>query len=261
MKTIGLIGGMSWESTAEYYRIINETVRDRLRGLHSAKIVLVSVDFAEIESMQAEDRWYEAGAALAAAAKQVEVAGADILLICTNTMHKIVDSVAAAVSIPLLHLADATAERILSHFLAASNRVVDPHEANPDRTLRVNRRGGPKDQVTVGLLGTAFTMEQDFYRDRIAAHGIDVLVPDADDRAIIHRVIYDELCLGVVRDESRAEYERIMRGLIDRGVHGIILGCTEIELLMDPDAPFEQVPLFPTSRIHAEAAVDWALGS
>lgn len=231
MKTIGLIGGMSWESTAEYYRIINETVRDRLGGLHSGKIALVSVDFAEIEPMQAAGRWDEAGAALAAAAKQVEAAGADFVLICTNTMHKVADQVATAVNIPLLHLADATAERI----------------AQSDTTIE-----------KLGLLGTAFTMEQDFYRARLEAHGLTVLVPEADDRAIIHRVIYDELCLGIVRDESRAQYERIMRSLVDRGAQGIILGCTEIELLVDPNGP-SPVPLFPTSRIHADAAVDWAL--
>ena len=231
MKTIGLIGGMSWESTAEYYRIINETVRDRLGGLHSGKIALVSVDFAEIEAMQAAGRWDEAGTALAAAAKQVEAAGADFVMICTNTMHKVADQVAAAVNIPLLHLADATAERI----------------AQSDTPI-----------VTIGLLGTAFTMEQDFYRARLEMYRLTVLVPEADDRAIIHRVIYDELCLGIVRDDSRAQYERIMRSLVDRGAQGIILGCTEIELLIDPDGP-SPVPLFPTSRIHAEAAVDWAL--
>lgn len=240
MKTIGLIGGMSWESTAEYYRIINETVRDRLshRGqatmLHSAEIVMISVDFAEIEAMQVEGRWDDAGDALATAAKRLEAAGADIVLICSNTMHKVADTVGAATSIPLLHLADATAERIV--------------KMNPDI------KSGP----TIGLLGTAFTMEQAFYRDRLASHGLSVLVPETDDRAIVHRIIYDELCLGIVREESRAEYHRIMQGLVERGAQGIVLGCTEIELLVNPDVPF-QVPLYPTTRIHAEAAVDWAL--
>lgn len=230
MKTIGLIGGMSWESTAEYYRIINETVRDRLGGLHSAKIVMVSVDFAEIEAMQAEARWDDAGESLAAAAKQLEAAGADCVLICTNTMHKVADVVEGAVALPLLHLADATAERILA---TESGR-------------------------TVGLLGTAFTMEQSFYKDRLATHGLDVIVPESDDRAIVHRIIYDELCLGIVREESRAEYQRIMRALVESGADAIVLGCTEIELLIDP-ADTSIAPLYPTSRIHAEAAVEWAL--
>lgn len=230
MKTIGLIGGMSWESTAEYYRIINETVRNRLGGLHSAKIVMVSVDFSEIEEMQVEGRWDDAGEALATAARQLEAAGADCVLICTNTMHKVAAQVEAATSLPLLHLADATAQRILA---------------------------GPT-ASTVGLLGTAFTMEQAFYKDRLASHGLNVIVPEEPDRAIIHRIIYDELCLGVVREESRAEYERIMQSLVDRGADGIILGCTEIELLVNPDDD-SIVPLFPTSRIHAEAAVEWAI--
>lgn len=231
MKTIGLIGGMSWESTAEYYRIINETVRDRLGGLHSAKIAMVSVEFAEIEEMQVQGRWDDAGVALARAGRQVEAAGADCIVICTNTMHRVADAVQAAVSIPLLHLADMTAQKI--------------REDNPE--LR-----------TIGLLGTAFTMEQDFYRARLEAAGYTVLIPDAADRAIIHRVIYEELCLGVVREESRAEYIRAMDALVDNGAEGIILGCTEIELLIDPDVAW-RVPLYPTSRIHAQAAVDWAL--
>ncbi len=231
MKTIGLIGGMSWESTAEYYRILNETVRDRLGGLHSAKIVMVSVDFAEIEAMQVEGRWEDAGSALAQAAVQLEAAGANCVLICTNTMHKVADVVAAATTLPLNHLADATANRILS-----------ASESSPK----------------IGLLGTAFTMEQAFYKDRLASHGIDVIVPDKADREIVHRVIYDELCLGVVREESRAEYQRIIASLIDQAAEGIVLGCTEIELLIDSDGEFG-VPLYPTSRIHAEEAVAWAL--
>lgn len=229
MKTIGLIGGMSWESTAEYYRIINEAVRERRGGLHSARIVMVSVDFAEIEAMQVNGRWDDAGSALAKAARQTEAAGADFVLICTNTMHKVFDAVQAAVSIPVVHLADATADRVLA---AGLN--------------------------TIGLLGTAFTMEQDFYSSRLELRGLRVIVPEAEDRAIVHRVIYDELCLGVVTEESRREYQRIIDWLVERGAQGVILGCTEIELLIDPAAP-SAVPLFPTSRIHAEAAVKMAL--
>ena len=238
MKIIGLIGGMSWESTAEYYRIINETVRDRLGGLHSAKIAMVSVDFAEIEAMQAENRWDEAGGALVAAAKQLEVAGADFVLICSNTMHKVAHAVEAATSLPLLHIADATESQIAA-------------QLNPGK---VRSDGG----CAVGLLGTAFTMEQVFYRERLELAGHEVLVPNAADREIVHRVIYDELCLGIVRDESREEYHRIMRSLVGQGAQGIILGCTEIELLVDP-ADESIAPLFPTTRLHAEAAVDWAL--
>ncbi|MFJ8476232.1 aspartate/glutamate racemase family protein [Kitasatospora sp. NPDC094011] len=229
MKTLGLIGGMSWESTAEYYRTLNELTRDRLGGLHSAQLVLYSVDFAEIEELQTAGRWEEAGTLLANAARSLEAAGADLLLICTNTMHKVADQVSAAASVPLLHLADATADAV--------------------RAAGLRR---------VGLLGTAFTMEQDFYRGRLATHGLDVLVPDAPSRALVHQVIYQELCLGVVREESRATYRRIILDLVAAGAEGIILGCTEIELLVRPeDSP---VPLFPTARLHAEAAVTAALG-
>ncbi|MGA5819684.1 aspartate/glutamate racemase family protein [Kitasatospora sp. NPDC094028] len=228
MKTIGLIGGMSWESTAEYYRLVNEFTRERLGGLHSARCVLYSVDFAEIERLQVQGRWAEAGEALAAAARALEAAGADLVLICTNTMHKVADQVEAAVSVPLLHLADATAEAV--------------------RAAGLRR---------VGLLGTAFTMEQDFYRGRLEAGGLDVLVPDADGRATVHRVIYEELCLGVVREESRAAYRQVIADLVAAGAEGVILGCTEIELLVGPeDSP---VPLFPTARLHAAAAVRAAL--
>ncbi|MFE5587484.1 aspartate/glutamate racemase family protein [Kitasatospora sp. NPDC056531] len=228
MKTLGLIGGMSWESTAEYYRLLNELTRDRLGGLHSAQLVLYSVDFAEIEQLQAAGRWEEAGSILAGAARSLEAAGADLLLICTNTMHKVADQVSAAVSVPLLHLADATATAV--------------------RAAGVGR---------VGLLGTAFTMEQDFYRGRLAASGLDVLVPAAASRALVHRVIYEELCVGEVREESRAAYRRVIEELVSAGAEGIILGCTEIELLIRPeDSP---VPVFPTARLHAEAAVDTAL--
>ncbi|MFF4919814.1 aspartate/glutamate racemase family protein [Kitasatospora sp. NPDC001261] len=228
MKTIGLIGGMSWESTAEYYRLLNRLTRERLGGLHSARLVLYSVDFAQIERLQTAGRWEEAGQVLADAARSLEAAGADLLLICTNTMHKVADQVAAAVSVPLLHLADTTAAAV--------------------RAAGLRR---------VGLLGTAFTMEQDFYRGRLAAGGLDVQVPQADSRALVHRVIYEELCVGLVREESRAAYRRVIGELVAGGAEGIVLGCTEIELLVRPeDSP---VPVFPTTRLHAEAAVDAAL--
>ncbi|MFF8509986.1 aspartate/glutamate racemase family protein [Streptomyces sp. NPDC015492] len=228
MRTIGLIGGMSWESTAEYYRLVNEFTRDRLGGLHSARCVLYSVDFAEIERLQVENRWTEAGEILAEAARAVEAAGAGMVLLCTNTMHKVADQVEAAVSIPLLHLADATADAVRASGL---------------------RR--------VGLLGTAFTMEQDFYRGRLEAGGLEVRVPEAAGRATVHRVIYEELCRGVVREESRAAYQEIIAALVADGAEGVILGCTEIELLIAPeDSP---VPIFPTARLHAAAAVRAAL--
>jgi aspartate racemase len=228
MRTIGLLGGMSWESTAEYYRLLNELTRERLGGLHSAKCVLYSVDFAEIEQLQVQGRWDEAAETLAEAAKALETAGADLLLICANTMHKVADHVAVAVGIPLVHLVDVTAEAVLS---AGLHRV--------------------------GLLGTAFTMEQDFYRGRLEGHGLQVLVPDADARSVIHRVIYEELCLGVVREESRAAYRAVIRDLVEAGAEGVVLGCTEIELLVGPaDSP---VPVFATTRLHAEAAVTLAL--
>ncbi|MEZ0091859.1 aspartate/glutamate racemase family protein [Streptacidiphilus sp. EB129] len=228
MKTIGLIGGMSWESTAEYYRLLNELTRERLGGLHSARCVLYSVDFAEIERLQVAGRWDEAGEALADAARSLQAAGADLLLICTNTMHKVADQVEAAVDIPLLHLADTTAAAV--------------------RTAGLRR---------VGLLGTAFTMEQDFYRHRLAGHGLEVLVPDADDRAVVHRVIYEELCLGIVREESRSAYGEVISRLVASGAEGIVLGCTEIELLIRPE--HSPVPVFATTRLHAEAAVTAAL--
>lgn len=229
MKVIGLLGGMSWESSLAYYRVVNERVQDLLGGFHSARTVLYSVDFAGIEAMQAEDRWDEAGAELARAAEAIEAAGADVLVLCTNTMHKVADRIAGAVDIPLLHLADATAAAIAAVGI-----------------------------VRVGLLGTEFTMSQAFYRDRLAAHGLEVLVPGREDRDLVHRVIYDELVLGVVRAESREAYRHVIRRLTDAGAQGVVYGCTEIELLVGPeDSP---VPTFPTSRLHAEAAVDYALG-
>lgn len=254
MKTIGLLGGLSWESTAEYYRIINETVRDRLGGLHSAKIVMVSLDFAEIEAMQVEGRWEDAGQVLAQAARELQAAGADIILICSNTMHKVAEAVEAAVSVSLLHIADATESRIpMATMPMLHRREEASREPGVFRTCV-----GMDPRRTVGLLGTAFTMEQSFYRERIEGMGHAVLVPNAEDRQIVHRIIYEELCLGIVREESRQEYHRIMQDLVERGADGIILGCTEIELLVDP-ADDAIAPLLPTTRIHAEEAVDWAI--
>lgn len=230
MKTIGLIGGMSWESSALYYRLINELVRDQLGGLHSAKIVMTSVDFAEIEELQRAGDWDRSGELLAAEAAHLEAAGADFLLLCTNTMHKVAPAIETATTIPLLHVVDATADVVTASGIR-----------------------------TVGLLGTAFTMEQDFYRDRLATHGLTVIIPDAAQRAIAHRIIYEELVLGVVTEESRVQYREIIAALVEQGVEGVILGCTEIELLVsDADSP---VPVFPTTLIHAEAAVREALDS
>jgi aspartate racemase len=228
MRTIGLIGGMSWESTAIYYRLLNELVRERLGGLHSARIVMSSVDFAEIEELQSSGQWDRAGELLAAEAAKLEAAGADFLVLCTNTMHKVADAIGSSVSIPLLHLGDATADAVRADGLG-----------------------------TIGLLGTAFTMSQDFYRGRLESHGLRVLVPDADDRALVHRVIYDELCRGVVVEESRRAYVEIVDRLVSRGAQGVVLGCTEIELLIQPADL--SVPSFPTTRIHAETAVNAAL--
>jgi aspartate racemase len=229
MKTIGLIGGMSWESTVPYYRAVNETVKARLGGLHSARLVLYSVDFHEIERLQHAGDWDTAGALLADAARALERAGADFLVLCTNTMHKVAAAIEAAVAIPLFHIADPTAARIK----AAGVRKI-------------------------GLLGTRFTMEQAFYKDRLQTrHGLEVLVPEAAERDIVHRVIYEELCLGTIRDESRAEYRTIMARLVERGAEAIILGCTEIMLLVG--AEDASVPLFDTTAIHAEAAAEHAL--
>ncbi len=226
---IGLIGGMSWESSAEYYRIINEAVRHRLGGLRSARCLMWSFDFGEIEALQHAGRWDEAAALLIDAAQRLERGGADFLLICTNTMHRMAGQVQAAVSIPLLHIADPTAERIKAQGI---------------------RR--------VGLLGTAFTMEQDFYKGRLQRRfGLDVLVPEAKDRAVVHRIIYDELVQGQVEPASRDAYRAVIARLVGRGAEAVILGCTEIMLLVGPsDSP---VPLFDTTRIHAEAAVERAL--
>ena len=229
MKTIGLIGGMSWESTIPYYRQINETIRERLGGLHSAKIVLYSVDFHEIERLQHAGDWDAAGAILAEAARSLEAAGAAFLVLCTNTMHKVAARIEAAVNIPLLHIADPTAAEI--------------------------KRAG---YSTVGLLGTRFTMEQAFYRDRLSEHhGLRVVVPESDDRETVHRIIYEELCLGVVKPESREAYRKVMRSLAANGAQAIILGCTEISLLVDQQD--SDVPLFDTTAIHARIAAEEAL--
>ena len=228
MKTIGLIGGMSWESTVTYYAMINEAVRTRLGGLHSAKILLYSVEFAEIERLQHEGRWDEAGALLADVARRLESAGAEFLVICTNTMHLVAPRIEAAVKIPLLHIADPTA-------------------------AEVQRRG----IATVGLLGTRFTMEKDFYRTRLERAGLRVVTPAEGDRDLVHRVIYDELCLGRIEDPSRDAYKDVIARLVAAGAEGIILGCTEIGLLIRPeDAP---VPLFDTTALHARAAAEMAL--
>jgi len=229
MKTIGLIGGMSWESTAEYYRIINEAVKEKLGRLHSAKIAMYSVDFEEVEQLQHQGKWDKATNLMIDAAKRVERGGADFVLICTNTMHKMAADVAANISIPLLHIADATAEKITSLGLKE-----------------------------IGLLGTKFTMEQDFYKGRLKEQfGIRVVIPNESDREIVHNVIYKELCLGAIKDSSREPVKAIINRLSDNGAQGIILGCTELPLLIkQEDCP---VPLFDTTVIHAEAAVQYAL--
>lgn len=228
MKTIGLIGGMSWESTVTYYEVINETVARELGGLHSARIILYSVDFDEIEHCQSSGDWARSAEILAEAARALERAGADLLLICTNTMHKVADVVSAAVSIPLLHIASMTADELA--------------------------RAGV---TTVGLLGTRYTMEQDFYTGVLKRRGFTVLTPDEEDRAYVNHVIFDELCRGDIRDESRAAFLRIIDDLAARGAQGVILGCTEIGLLVHPEDT--EVPLFDTTLIHARGAALAAL--
>lgn len=230
MKTIGLLGGMSWESTQGYYRAINEGVNRRLGGLHSAQIALYSVDFAPLERAQHAGDWEAAAALLCDAAIKVEAAGADFLLICTNTMHKLAAEIEAAITIPLLHIADATAKALVQEGIGR-----------------------------VGLLGTAFTMEQDFYTGRLAeGHGIEVILPRPADRQLVHRVIYEELCRGVIDAGSRREYLRVIADLAARGAEAVVLGCTEIGMLVaQPDTP---VRLFDTTAIHAERAVAAALG-
>ena len=228
MKWIGLIGGMSWESSAEYYRVINELVRTQRGGLHSAQIMLASVDFAQIEAYQHRGEWDLAGQALAAVAQRLVAAGADMIVLCTNTMHKVAPAITAQLGVPFVHIADATAQRIVAHGI-----------------------------TRIGLLGTRYTMEQDFYVGRLRdQYGLDVLVPDADERADVNRIIYDELCLGVIDTTSRQRYRDIMANLVRRGAQGVILGCTEITLLVD--ATDTTVPVFDTTRIHAEVAVELA---
>jgi len=229
MKTIGLIGGMSWESSAEYYRIINEQVKRRLGGLHSARIVMFSLNFHEVEQLQRQGRWDEATELMIDAAKRVEKAGADLILICTNTMHMMASRVESNINVPLLHIVDATAEAIKSKGLGK-----------------------------IGLLGTKFTMEQDFYKDRLTEeHGIEVIIPEQQDREVINEVIYDELCLGKFKDFSRQQLKTIIRKLVERGAEGIVLGCTELPLLLRKED--SSVALFDTCKLHAEKAVEIAL--
>lgn len=228
MKTIGLIGGLSWESSAEYYRLLNRAVRDRLGGLHAANIVLHSLDFAPIAALQAEGDWPALDRAMVEAAAALERSGADLLLICSNTMHRCAGAIEAASALPLIHIADPVTAAIKAAGLSR-----------------------------VGLLGTAFTMEQDFYRGRMAKAGLDVIVPDEAGRAAVHRIIYDELVQGVIREDSRGAYRQVIAALVDRGAEAIILGCTEIMLLVGPED--SAVPLFDTLALHVEAAVERAL--
>ncbi|HKX67587.1 MAG TPA: aspartate/glutamate racemase family protein [Intrasporangium sp.] len=228
MKLIGMLGGMSWESTAEYYRLANEIVRGRVGGLASARILLHSVDFAEVERMQAAGDWDASGRLLAEAARGLERGGAELLVLCTNTMHKVADAITAATDVPFVHIADVTAAAV--------------------RAAGMQR---------VGLLATGYTMEQPFLRDRLESRGLSVIVPEAADRAEVHRIIYDELCVGQISEPSRAVYRDVIRRLVDAGAEGIILGCTEIELLVGPDD--SPVPVFPTTRLHVEAAIAAAL--
>ena len=230
MKTLGLLGGMSWESTLEYYRLANEETRARLGGLHSAPLLLWSADFAEIEELQAAGRWEDAGSHLAGAAQALERAGAELLVLCTNTMHKVADTIEASVGIPLVHIVDSVAVALAA---AGMERV--------------------------GLLGTQFTMQEPFWADRMARHRIDILVPGAEDRETVHRTIYDELCLGVFRTESRARFVEIVEKLAADGADGVVLGCTEIELLVRPDDT--PVPLFLSTALHVASAIDAALNS
>lgn len=228
MKTIGLIGGMSWESTAEYYRLINEEIKERMGGLHSAKCLLYSVDFGEIELFMRTGQWKKIGGALINAARILENGGAAFILLCTNTMHKLYDQIQEEIEIQLLHIADATSEKVLQ-----------------------------KNIKRVGLLGTRETMEQDFYKSRIENKGIQVIVPDEKERELVHQIIFDELCLGKIKDRSRENYIKIIEGLISKGAEGIVLGCTEIPLLINSDD--SRVPLFDTTYIHAMKAVEKAV--
>jgi len=228
MKTIGLIGGMSWESTVPYYRQINERIKERLGGLHSARIILYSVDFYDIERLQHAGDWDAAGVMLAQAAHSLEIAGADFLVLCTNTMHKVAAAIESSTSIPLLHIAIPTARQIVD-----------------------------AGHHTVGILGTRFTMEQSFYREKLEQQGLDVIIPTAAERDVVHSVIYEELCLGQVLPASKLAYQKIMENLVQRGAKAIILGCTEISMLIQPSD--SSVPLYDTTAIHSLAAADKAL--
>jgi aspartate racemase len=228
MRTIGLIGGMSWESSAEYYRLINQQVRDRLGPLRSAQLLMHSVDFGPVEQAQHAGRWEDAAAILVDAAQRLQAGGAECVVLCTNTMHKVAAQIQSAISIPFLHIADPTGQAALD--------------------------GGT---VTVGLLGTAFTMEQDFLKERLSAQGLTVLVPDAEERLAVHRIIYDELCVGVINPASRQVYQQVIESLTRRGAEAIILGCTEIGLLIKPE--HSALPLLDTTHLHARAAVAFAL--
>jgi aspartate racemase len=229
VKTIGLIGGMSWESTASYYRIVNEEIRRRLGGFTSAKCILYSVDFGEIEQMQTSGDWEASGALLNRAAKSLEAAGADFFIVCTNTMHKVADLITRDVHIPFLHIADMTADAII------------------EKGIR-----------SVGLLGTKYTMSDNFYSSRLEERGLEVIVPSASDQEIVNRIVYEELCAGVIKDSSRQEFKRVIASLIDKGIEGVVLGCTEIGLLISPDDV--TIPVFDTAEIHALRTVDYALG-
>lgn len=228
LKTIGLIGGMSWESTVTYYKIINETVKERLGGLHSAKCILYSVDFQEIEECQANGNWEKSGEILGEAANNLEKAGADFIVICTNTMHKVVNQIKEKISIPILHIAEMTAEKILE-----------------------------KGLKNIALLGTKYTMEQDFYKSKLIEKGINVIIPDKNDIEIINKVIYDELCLGIINSNSKKKFLEIVDKLRNKGSEGIILGCTEIGLLIKNEDT--DVPLFDTAIIHAEQAAIYSI--
>ena len=228
MKTIGLIGGMSWESTVTYYKIINETVKEKLGGLHSAKCILYSVDFQEIEECQANGNWEKSGEILGEAAYNLEKAGADFIVICTNTMHKVVNQIKEKISIPILHIAEMTAEKILE-----------------------------KGLKNIALLGTKYTMEQDFYKSKLIEKGINVIIPDKNDIEIINEVIYDEICLGIINSNSKKKFLEIVDKLRNKGAEGIILGCTEIGLLIKNEDT--DVPLFDTAIIHAEQAAIYSI--
>ena len=228
LKTIGLIGGMSWESSMTYYKVINETVKNRLGGLHSAKCIMYSVDFYDIEKCQADGNWEKSGEILGEAAYNLEKAGADFIVICTNTMHKVINQIKERISIPILHIAEMTAEKILE-----------------------------KKMKNIALLGTKYTIEQDFYKSKLIEKGINVIIPDKNDIEIINKVIYDELCLGIINPESKTKYLEIVKTLKQKGVEGIILGCTEIGLLIKNEDT--DVPLFDTALIHAEQAAIYSI--